>query len=42
MGYEAYRVGKRLDWDAAAMKAVGVPEADPMLRREYRRGWELA
>jgi len=23
------------------MKAANVPEADAMLRREYRRGWEL-
>jgi hypothetical protein len=42
LGNVAYRVGKRLEWDAAALKAPNCPEADQYLRREYRRGWELA
>ena len=37
----AYRVGKRLDWDASALKATNSPEADQYLRREYRKGWVL-
>ena len=34
--------GRRLRFDAAAMKVTNVPEANQLLRREYRRGWELA
>jgi predicted dehydrogenase len=37
----ALRTGKKLTWDAAALKAVGCPEADAFLRREYRQGWTL-
>lgn len=37
----ALRTGKKIEWNAADMKAVGVPEADVLLRREYRNGWTL-
>lgn len=40
LGNVAYRVGKKLQWDAAAMKATNAPEADKFMRREYRKGWE--
>jgi hypothetical protein len=36
----AYRVGKKLQWDSAAMKATNAPEADQFIRRQYRKGWE--
>lgn len=42
LGNVAFRAGKRLEWDAAAMKATNCPEADAFLRREYRKGWKLA
>jgi predicted dehydrogenase len=35
------RPGKKLLWDAAAMKATNAPEADKYLRDTYRKGWEL-
>ena len=41
LGAVALRVGKKLTWDAAAMKAVGCPEADPYIRRQYRQGWTI-
>jgi predicted dehydrogenase len=41
LGNVAYRVGKRLLWDADAMRATNAPEADAFLRREYRKGWSL-
>ncbi len=41
LGTVAFRVGKKLTWDAPAMKAVNCPEADPYIRREYREGWTL-
>jgi predicted dehydrogenase len=41
LGNVAYRVGKKLQWDAAELKAVGCPEADRYIRRAYRKGWTL-
>jgi hypothetical protein len=37
----ALRAGKRIEWDAAAMKITNVPDANKYLVREYRKGWEL-
>jgi predicted dehydrogenase len=42
LGVLGVRLGKKFEWDAAAMKAVNAPEAEAMIRREYRRGWQLA
>jgi predicted dehydrogenase len=41
LGNVAYRVGRRLEWDAANLRCTNAREADAMIRREYRRGWEL-
>jgi hypothetical protein len=41
LGNVAYRVGQRLEWDAAKLTAVNCPEAERFLRRAYRKGWEL-
>jgi predicted dehydrogenase len=41
LGNVAYRVGHKIEWDAAGVKATGCPEADQYLRREYRKGWTL-
>lgn len=37
----ALRTGKKLDWDAKNLKAIGCPEADAFIQREYRKGWTL-
>jgi hypothetical protein len=37
----AFRVGKKLEWDAENMRARNAPEADKFIRREYRKGWAL-
>jgi predicted dehydrogenase len=42
LGNVAYRAGKKLEWDAAAMRATNCPAADEFIRREYRKGWSLA
>jgi predicted dehydrogenase len=42
LGNVAYRVGKKLLWDAANIKATNCPEADKFIRREYRKGWQLS
>ena len=41
LGNVAFRVGKKIQWDAEKIRAIGVPEADPYLRRSYRDGWSL-
>jgi predicted dehydrogenase len=40
LGNVAFRVGRKLTWDATKMKATNAPEAEKFLRREYRKGWE--
>lgn len=42
LGNVAYRLGKRIEWDPVQLQVPGVPEAAPLLRREYRAGWTLA
>jgi hypothetical protein len=41
LGNVAYRVGKKLEWDPVAMKAKNCAEAEPFIRRDYRKGWKL-
>jgi len=41
LGTVAYRVGKKLEWDAANLKAVNCPEADKFIHPPYRDGWTL-
>lgn len=41
LGNVALRLGKKIDWDSAAMKVANLPGADALIRREYRKGWEL-
>ncbi len=41
LGNIAYRTGETLDWDAAEMKITNCPEANELLRRDYREGWRF-
>ena len=41
LGNLAVRLGKKLDWDGPGLKATNAPEADPLIRRAYRSGWEV-
>jgi predicted dehydrogenase len=41
LGNVAFRVGKKLEWDAKSVKASNCPEADRFIRKEYRKGWAL-
>lgn len=41
LGNLAVRLGKKITWDAKRLKATGMPEADQLIRTEYRKGWEL-
>lgn len=42
LGNVAYRAGKKLHWDSENMRATNAPEAEPFIRREYRKGWTLS
>ena len=41
VGFLALRTGKRIEWDAENMKAVGCPEAEAFIRPSFRKGWEI-
>lgn len=41
LGNVAYRAGKKIAWDPAALRCKDCPEADVLLRRDYRPGWTL-
>jgi predicted dehydrogenase len=42
LGVLSLRTGQRIEWDAANLKAKGVPAADAIIKESYRKGWELA
>jgi len=42
LGNVAYRVGKKLEWDAESMVARNAPEAAPFIHRDPRPGWSLS
>jgi predicted dehydrogenase len=41
LGTVAYRSGKQLKWDAKGFKVVNHPDVNPLLHKEYRKGWKL-
>ena len=41
LGLAAMRVGKKVYWDAKAMKFTNAPEADKFLKESCRPGWEV-
>jgi predicted dehydrogenase len=41
VGNLALRLGKRIEWDSAAMKAPNAPEADALIRKTYRPGFGI-
>jgi predicted dehydrogenase len=41
LGSVAFRTGKKLTWDATALKAINCPDADRYIRPPYREGWTL-
>ncbi|HWB07644.1 MAG TPA: Gfo/Idh/MocA family oxidoreductase [Pirellulales bacterium] len=42
LGNIAFRIGRKLEWDAEGLRATNAPEAEAYIRREYRKGWSLA
>jgi predicted dehydrogenase len=42
VGIVAYRTGtKKLEWDGPAMQARNSPDAEPLIRPEFRQGWTI-
>jgi len=41
LGNLAVRLDKKIMWDAKTLKATNAPEADELIRRKYRRGWDI-
>jgi predicted dehydrogenase len=41
LGNVAYRVGKKIEWDAANLRVTNAPEAARFIHREYRAPWKL-
>jgi len=41
VGSLALRTGKRIEWDAEKMQAVGCSEADRFIHPEFRQGWDI-
>lgn len=42
LGNVAYRVGRKIHWDAAKLKATNAPEVASLIKRAYRKGWTLS
>lgn len=42
LGNVAFRLGKKLEWDAANLKVTNAPEAASLIKKEYTTGWEVA
>jgi hypothetical protein len=42
LGVVSHRIGnKKIEWDPKSLKCPNAPEADKILKREYRKGWEI-
>ncbi len=41
LGTVAYRVSKKLEWDAVNLKSTNSPEANALIHKKYRAGWEV-
>jgi predicted dehydrogenase len=41
LGTVAFRIGRKLEWDAKTLQAKNCPEADRYIRPKYREGWTL-
>jgi hypothetical protein len=37
----AYRLGKKITWDAKNLKVTNAPDAAALIKRSCRPGWEL-
>ena len=42
LGVVALNAGKKIQYDASAMKITNAPEAEQFLKRQFRQGWSLS
>lgn len=42
LGALSLRLGKPVRWDASTRRAVDLPEAEDIIKEDYRAGWELS
>ena len=42
LGNVAYRAGKKIHWNTEEMRVTNTPNAEPFIRRDYRKGWKLS
>jgi predicted dehydrogenase len=41
LGNVAVKVGKKLEWDGPNLRVTNAPEAEALIKTEYRKGWSL-
>ncbi|HYV28312.1 MAG TPA: Gfo/Idh/MocA family oxidoreductase [Candidatus Eisenbacteria bacterium] len=41
LGNVAYRVGQKIEWDSAHLRAKNCPKADEFIQHHYREGWKI-
>ena len=41
LGNVAYRVGRKIEWDARRLVAINDPAAEALVHHRYRDGWAL-
>ncbi|MFO0343986.1 MAG: gfo/Idh/MocA family oxidoreductase, partial [Planctomycetota bacterium] len=41
LGNVAYRIGQTIEFDPETMRVTNVPEANALLSKTYRQGWEV-
>ena len=41
LGNVAFRAGKKLEWNAAQLRAGNCPEAEEFVQHHYRKGWSI-
>jgi hypothetical protein len=39
LGMLSYKIGRSVKWDGQKEQIIGDPEANKLLRREYRKPW---
>jgi hypothetical protein len=39
LGNVAIRTGRRIEWDSKKLRVTNLPEANRLIRTEYRPGW---
>jgi len=41
LGNLALRLGQKIQWDSKHLRAIGIPEAEPLIKGSHRHGWKI-